>query len=119
MWKNKKVIPNFNVDKKVYYDIFICMVLDYFTYRITDYDNGDVSVRYYIKSGYGEGLSSGVIRLNVQTNVGELNQTVAIIKSMEIDGMLSHMSDVSGYGEEELFNFVTEVRDHSVSILTN
>ena len=70
------------------------------------------------RSESGDGLSSGVVRLNVQYNVGEMNQTIAVIKSMEIDGMLSYMSETVGYGGSELLEFVKEVRDHCVTILT-
>jgi hypothetical protein len=50
--------------------------------------------------------------------VGELNQTVVIIRSMEIDRMLEHLTVAHGMGEQELINFVNDLRDHCNFLFT-
>lgn len=92
------------------------MVLDYFFYGRTYYGEGDNSIRYYPWGVDGTGPALGVITLNVQKNVGELNQTVPVITSMEIDGMLAHLSQKYNMGEKELVDFVNELSDHAVMV---
>ncbi len=101
-----------------YYHIFIYMITDYFIYKLEIYNDGDVSIRYYLRNDPPYSLSYGVVRLNVQYGVGELNQTVVIIRSMEIDRMLEHLTVAHGMGEQELINFVNDLRDHCNFLFT-
>lgn len=91
-------------------------ILDYFIYRVIGYGEGDFSVRYYNRGESGEGLSSGVVRVRVTYNVGPLNQTIAVILSMEIDGMIEHYDPKT---PEEAEQFVKDVRDHAILLFTN
>lgn len=91
-------------------------ILDHFIYRVIGYGEGDFSVRYYKKGESGDGLSSGVVRIRVTYNVGPLNQTVAVILSMEIDGMIEHYDPQT---PEDADQFVKDVRTHAVMLFTN